>query len=197
MVRIPILESLFISLEELIEARKYCFHEELIGTIRGITVEGVKYLEERIKAKEEDWPKTAFVAQSFNTDILPYFDSLFGRSISECGYEPIIINTEEPERGIDSEILLRIEECLFMVVDLTLERPSVYLEAGYALGKGKKVFFTARNDHNTDYERWEAGDPKVHFDLRNYKITWWDPSNPEPAYKELVERIKIWLGKRQ
>ncbi|MCK4445549.1 MAG: hypothetical protein KAW56_00545, partial [Candidatus Marinimicrobia bacterium] len=192
------LESIFCDKRELNAAEKYLLDEDFINPIRWITPKGVKKVEENVKEKTPNtWYKKAFVAQSFNPDVLPVFDKLFYRVISDSGFEPKIISAQEPERGIDAEILNTIDNSAFLISDLTLERPSVYLEAGYALGKGIKVFFTAREDHNTDNPSWRPGKPKTHFDIRNYKITWWNTDDYKPAYDELIERIKSWLGKRK
>jgi len=75
----------------------------------------------------------------------------------------------------------------------TAEANKCFKYTRYALGIGKKVFFCAREDYNTDFPRWKAGNPKVHFDIRNYKVTWWNRSNVQPAIVELTDRIKTWL----
>jgi len=192
-----VLENVFCDEQELISADQYLLGEGLTSIPWRITTKGVKFVEDKNKSILKIRQNTAFVAQSFSKEILPYYDCLFSKAISNCGYKPISISLEEPERGIDSEIFKSIESCAFVIADLTLERPSVYLEAGYAIGKGIKVFFTARQDHNTDFPSWRPGNSKIHFDIRNYKITWWDSINLKSAYDELVERINSWLGIRK
>ena len=80
-----------------------------------------------------------------------------------------------------------------MVCDLTYSRPSVYFEAGYAIARGIRVFFTAKHDHNSDDPVFDANKNKVHFDLRNRQITWWNQNNFKDFYNELENRISRFL----
>jgi nucleoside 2-deoxyribosyltransferase len=59
------------------------------------------------------------------------------------------LNIEEIEHGenIDTRILKEIDASDYLLADLTYERPSVYFEAGYALGKQMPVIYTCRSDH--------------------------------------------------
>lgn len=180
---------------ELYNSERYLIDEKLIAIPWRITTKGKKIVMKSNKTPTKSITKSsfAFVAQSFSSEMIPYFDSLFSQPIKNCKFKPQLISNSEPEKGLDSAIFSSIENCAFMVADLTEERPSVYVEAGYALGIGKKVFFCAREDYNTDFPGWKAGKPKVHFDIRNYKVTWWNQENFEPAIIELTNRINTWL----
>lgn len=190
-----VIEEIFCDRKELDSASKLLLHENYINNRWWITDKGIKYFESILRETYPVSGKNVFIAQSFHPEILKFYDILFAEAVNSTGFNPILINSEEPEGSLDQAILDAIDESNFLIADLTLERPSVYLEAGYALGKNKKVFFTAREDHNTDFPGWSSGNPKVHFDIRNYKVTWWNPENPEDALAELIDRINIWKEK--
>lgn len=188
-------EFFFCDKEELFNSEFFLLNEELTDRMRRITPKGKNFLYELNKNQTNNiiTASFAFVAQSFSDDMKPYYNSLFSHPIKNCQFSPKLISETEPIKGLDEEIFSTIDDCAFMVADLTEERPSVYVEAGYAIGIGKKVFFCVREGYNTDFPGWKAGDPKVHFDIRNYKVTWWNPKDVEPAIKELTERINKWL----
>lgn len=191
------LESVFCDENELYLAGEDLLDEKLMTANWWITFDGKKVVRGReLESIKTGDGKSVFVAQSFSDEILPMYEKLFEQAIKSCGYEPILMSLKEPESGIDKEILSLIDSCVFMIADLTLERPSVYYEAGYAMGKNRKVFFTAHSDHNTDHKDWKSGNPKVHFDVRNYKITWWELDSLEESFDELTKRIKAWENKR-
>jgi len=187
-----IIEEIFCDKKEFESASKLLLHENFINNRWWITGKGIKYFESILKSKHPTSGKNVFVAQSFHPEILKFYDILFAEAANSTGYKPILINSEEPEGSLDQAILNTINDSNFIIADLTLERPSVYLEAGYALGRNKKVFFSAREDHNTDFPGWSSCDPKVHFDIRNYKVTWWNPEDPKDALSELIKRINTW-----
>lgn len=191
------LETIFCDEKELYSAGDDLLDEKLMEHSWKITFEGKRIVrEEELGRIKKGGENTVFVAQSFDKEILPLYEDLFIKVIESCEYEPILMSLKEPDGGIDKEILSLIDSCKFMIADLTLERPSVYYEAGYAMGIGRKVFFTARDDHNTDHKDWKSGNPKVHFDVRNYKITWWELDFLEESFDELTKRIKAWENKR-
>lgn len=190
-----VIEEIFCDSKELDSASKLLLHENYINNIWWLSAKGIKYFESIIRKTDSVSDKNVFIAQSFHLEIIKFYDLLFAEAVTSTGFNPILINSEEPEGSLDQAILDAINESNFLIVDLTLERPSVYLEAGYALGKNKKVFFTAREDHNTDFPGWSSGNPKVHFDIRNYKVTWWNPENTEEALAELIDRINTWKKK--
>lgn len=188
-------EFFFCDKSELFNSQAYLKQEELISVMGRITPKGKRFLYELNDDQTNNviTSSFAFVALSFSDDMKPYFESLFSHPINNRRFSPKLIADSEPEKGLDEEIFSTIDNCAFMIADLTEERPSVYVEAGYAIGKGKKVFFCAKEDHNPDFSGWKAGDPKVHFDIRNYRVTWWNPSDIKPAIYELTERINKWL----
>jgi hypothetical protein len=75
----------------------------------------------------------------------------------------------EPKHSITEAILEGIAECACVIADLTFARPSVYFEVGLAHGLGIPLLLTCRLDHHKGNE----SDKKVHFDLEQYKISFW------------------------
>jgi len=62
------------------------------------------------------------------------------------------------------KIVTEIKNSRFLVADVTLQRPGVYFEAGYALGLGLPVFWCVRSDDLKN----------VHFDTRQYNHIVWE-----------------------
>ena len=111
-----------------------------------------------------------FVACAFGR---PEIDALYDKQLAPAceslGYEPLRIDMSEPERSITDAILEGITECACVVADLTFARPSVYFEVGFAHGLGVPLLLSCRSDHY----RGKRDDAKVHFDLEQYKVSFW------------------------
>ncbi|HOI41381.1 MAG TPA: hypothetical protein PK523_00415 [Elusimicrobiales bacterium] len=120
-----------------------------------------------------------------------YFNEVIRPAAKECGLNAFPVNLTEGENPITNRILENIRGSLFVICDLTYERPNCYFEAGYAMGGGVRCVFTARHDHDPRLEGRKFQDPKVHFDLDSMKITYWNPKRLAAARSELIERMKI------
>ncbi len=80
----------------------------------------------------------------------------------------------EHNDDINDRVLAEIRSARFTVADFTGNRPGVYLEAGFALGLGRTVIWTVREDHFD----------QVHFDTRNRNhIVWATPAELEEQLK--------------
>ena len=77
---------------------------------------------------------------------------------SECGIIAERIDDDERSERITDRVLESIRKAEFVIVDLTLERPNVFWEAGYAHGIGKIPIYIARD--GTD----------IHFDVHDYPV---------------------------
>jgi nucleoside 2-deoxyribosyltransferase len=144
-----------------------------------------------------NFSKTVFIAQAFRSELEVLYKNVL-KSLIEVKFKlnPIKINDTDPDDPVDVEILKQINQSRFVICDLTFARPSVYFEAGYAIAKGIKVIFTARDDHNSDspkYNERKIKDDKIHFDLRNRQITFWDENNYSLFEQELEQRISNYL----
>jgi len=183
---------------------EYAFEEllqsKLIDLDSGtLTSEGlVKFRNDNIEQDESrTFSHTVFVAQAFNDTMESIYKNVFQIIVAtDLKLSPIKINDTDPDEPVDVEILNYIRQSRFMICDLTFSRPSVYFEAGYAIARGIKVFFTARYDHNSDHPDFKKinCEYKVHFDLRNRQITWWQPDKLDDFKEELLKRISKYLG---
>jgi hypothetical protein len=77
------------------------------------------------------------------------------------GCVAIRIDKEHPLEQLVASIKQEIKDSIFIIADLTDERPSCYFEAGYAEGLGKSVIYIASEDSviNTKIKT------KIHFDI--------------------------------
>ncbi|MEW6369068.1 MAG: hypothetical protein AB1714_30945 [Acidobacteriota bacterium] len=111
-----------------------------------------------------------FVACAFgHSDIDMLYDNQLAPACASLGYEPVRVDMTEPKQTITEAILEGITECACAIADLTYARPSVYFEVGFAHGLGVPLLLTCRSDH----AHGKNDDVKVHFDLEQYKISFW------------------------
>jgi nucleoside 2-deoxyribosyltransferase len=145
--------------------------------------------------------KTIFIAQAFRPELERNFKEILEPLIREkFKLIPVKINDTDPDEPVDVAILNQIDLSRFVICDLTFARPSVYFEAGYAIAKGIKVIFTAREDHNSDHPKFgdrDNIDYKIHFDLRNRQITFWDEKNLSAFEDELYQRVHHYLEQQK
>ncbi len=114
---------------------------------------------------------TIFVACAFGyNEIDLLYDNHLLPACKLLQYEPIRIDNTEPTQSIADAIIKGISECACVIADLTFARPSVYFEVGLAHGLGIPLLLTCRSDHH----RGKSDNLKVHFDLEQYKISFWN-----------------------
>jgi hypothetical protein len=101
--------------------------------------------------------KNCFIAMAFSSETIQIRDAI-KTAVSNCGYVPIIIDEQhvQSDKTINDEIIASLKRCKFCIADFTLHRNGVYFESGFALGQGKKVIYTCRQDEFS----------KAHFDIR-------------------------------
>jgi len=113
---------------------------------------------------------TIFVACAFGYEEI---DELYVKQLepvcTKLGYFPIRVDLKEDSKPITNSILQGIIEAECVIADLTFARPSVYFEVGFAHGLGVPLILTCRRDH----QRGAEANAKVHFDLEQYKISYW------------------------
>jgi nucleoside 2-deoxyribosyltransferase len=128
----------------------------------------------------------AFVAMWFNDQMIDAWQNGMAPAIEDAGYEPFRIDRHEHLNRIDDEILAQIRTSRFVISDFTSEpespRGGVYFEAGFALGLGKPVIWTARDNMISH----------IHFDTRQYNHIFW--SDPDDLRGRLYNRIVSVLG---
>ena len=121
--------------------------------------------------------KRVFVAMWFDKSMDECYEEGIKPAIIEAGYEPIRIDGKDFNGKICDEIIAEINRSKFVVADFCGQRGGVYFEAGYAMGQGKPVIFTASEDELV----------KAHFDTRQYNHIGYD--SPEGLRKKLYNRI--------
>lgn len=145
-----------------------------------LTPKGHMYTDElrtRIAASTQ-----GFVAMWFADEMEAARREGFETGIRNAGYKPHRVDDAQHIDKIDDRIIAEIRRSKFLVADLTGHRGGVYYEAGFALGLGKPVFYTCRQDHKDD----------IHFDIRQFNCIIW--SDPQELAVTLQARIEAVLG---
>jgi hypothetical protein len=110
----------------------------------------------------------AFVAMSFDPTLRSAWRKGIEPAIIRSGYRPFRTDAQPSLDRIDVQIMAEIKRSHLVVADVTLQRPGVYFEAGYAIGLGIPVYWCVRKD---DLQH-------VHFDTRQYNhIVWETPDD--------------------
>jgi len=107
-----------------------------------------------------------------------YTEGIYAALKADCHLDPCRLDREEHNDRIDDRIMLEIRRAQFTVADVTRQRPGVYFEAGFAIGLGRPVIWTCRED---DLEN-------VHFDTRQYNHVVW--SSPADLREKLATRVR-------
>lgn len=121
--------------------------------------------EAKLSQKDDD-SDTAFIALAFRDNDAVI--ETIREAIKSCGYNPVDMMHYQHNNYIMTEILKQIEECKFLVCDLSKPNHGAYFEAGYALGIGKDVILTCSKKSFDDKEL------APHFDLNQFNTTKWD-----------------------
>jgi hypothetical protein len=124
----------------------------------------------------------AFVAMTFDSGLEWIYLDAIAPAIERAGYKPLILSRHEHADRVDERIVLELNRSRFVVAEFAQHRPSVYFEAGYAVGRGLPVIWTCRAD---DYE-------DAHFDTRQYNHIVWRTA--EELQDRLYTRIKVVVG---
>lgn len=127
-----------------------------------ITAGGWSFLDER--ARPSVISDQVFVAMSFAPELKAAWEDGIKAAVTRTGFRPYRVDAEPHIERIDTKIITEIRNSRFLVADVTLQRPGVYFEAGYALGLGLPVFWCVRNDDLKN----------VHFDTRQYNHIVWE-----------------------
>ena len=136
--------------------------------------------------------RTVFVACAFGH---PELDQLYECEIlpacEALALTPLRVDLTEPRQTITARILDGIRDCRLMIADLTYARQSVYFEVGVAHGLGIPLVLTCRSDH----VRNEEDARRLHFDLAQYKISFWQLSAQHkfswPARMSPIDRLRV------
>jgi hypothetical protein len=108
-------------------------------------------------AAEPPRKKTVFVAMPFVEEFEDVYQFGIYSTIRRCGYICEKVDESVFAGNIVDRIMDGIRSADFVVADLTLEKPNVYLEVGFAWGMNKPVLLVAREGQ------------RLHFDLSHHK----------------------------
>lgn len=113
---------------------------------------------------------SVFVACAFGRDDI---DMLYEKHLepacTKLGYNAVRVDITEPPDTITEAIMRGIVEAECVLADLTYARPSIYFEVGFSHGLGIPILLTCRRDHY----RSQIDNTRVHFDLEQFKISFW------------------------
>jgi hypothetical protein len=124
-------------------------------------------------------PGKCFVAMSFHESLKDVYDNGIFLAVKEdCKMDPVRMDLVEHNEKICDKMVAEIRTCQFLVADVTRQRPNVYFEGGFAMGLGRPVIWTCREDDRK----------KVQFDTRQYNHIFWD--DPTDLRIKLRDRIK-------
>jgi hypothetical protein len=108
-------------------------------------------------AAEPAKKKSVFVAMPFAEEFDDVYQFGIYATIRRCGYICERVDQSAFVGNIMDSIMDGIKNAQFVIADLSLEKPNVYLEVGYALGMNRPVILIARDGQ------------RLHFDLCAYK----------------------------
>lgn len=105
--------------------------------------------------------KSVFVAMPFMEEFEDVYQFGIYGAIRRCGYICEKVDESVFAGSIVERIMDGIRNAEFVIADLTLEKPNVYLEVGYAWGLNKPVMLVARDGQ------------RLHFDLSHHKCVFY------------------------
>jgi hypothetical protein len=108
-------------------------------------------------AAEPQRKRSAFVAMPFTDEFEDVYQFGIYAAVRRCGYVCERVDTSVFTGDIVERIMNGIRDAHFVVADLTLEKPNVYLEVGYAWGMKRPVLLVARDGQ------------RLHFDVSHHK----------------------------
>lgn len=152
-------------------------YSSLNRDVISLTDEGRRIAESILKERrlifrpKKVFQTTVFIACAFGrVEIDELYSEIFEPACISLGYKVIRVDMTEPHQTITEKIMDGITEAACVIADLTFARPSVYFEVGYAVGLGIPLLITCRQDHF----RGTKDDQKIHFDLEQYKTSFWN-----------------------
>ena len=104
-------------------------------------------------------------------------------ALEATGYYPIIIDEQhiESDQTINDAIIAGLKSSKFCIADFTEHKNGVYFESGFALGQGKKVIYTCRQDEFQN----------IHFDINHFAHIIYE--NPSNLKEMLINKINAWI----
>ncbi|MCL4322602.1 MAG: hypothetical protein M1273_08335 [Deltaproteobacteria bacterium] len=145
----------------------------------------IEPLEEKINYSPQYKPNTAFIIMPIDDENHPEFVDIYDAIVAVCDEFNIkaLRSDKIPHQDKIMDIVIKeIRESEFLIADLTLNRPNVYYEIGYAHGIDKRPIMV----HKIDTE--------IHFDLTGYNVLKY--KNAHELKDELRENINVLTQKK-
>lgn len=114
-------------------------------------------------------------------------------TLKKCGVRGIRVDQIVHNDDVDDRIIAELDRADLVIADLTLARPSVYFEAGYAEGHNKPVVYTSRRDHLSPRADDQHGNFRIHFDLQMKPIIDWSHATDADFARRLESRVNLVL----
>jgi hypothetical protein len=140
----------------------------------------------------EPYKKDCFVIMAIkNPETEFLWHEVFVPAIESVGCKPRRIDKDEDGSSLSDLIFHFIKNSAILIADLTLSRPNCYLEVGYAMGvrSSLEIILCCREDHNADSENYRPGSNKIHFDIRQHNIIWWEENHLESFKEDLITKL--------
>jgi nucleoside 2-deoxyribosyltransferase len=126
-----------------------------------LTIDGLRDIE---PGAGRGIPGTCFVAMWFDKSLNAAYDEGICAAIErDCALRALRVDREQHNDKIDDFIMASIRSAQFVVADVTGQRQGVYFEAGWAMGLGKPVIWSCREDDVKN----------IHFDTRQFNHVVW------------------------
>ena len=125
--------------------------------------------------------KLVFVVISFDAAMDPAFEAICAAA-KACGLVAKRVKDVLGDYRITDKMLAMIASAPFVVADLSLERPNVYFELGYARGLAKRVITILRDGSS------------AHFDVQDWQYLAY--ADFRPLEKDLADRFRYELQRR-
>jgi len=132
--------------------------------------------------REGENSNKCFIAMSFKPETNEIRQAI-KEALEETKFEPILIDEQniDSDKTINDLIIANLKKCKFCIADFTFHSNGVYFESGFALGQGKKVIYTCREDEFND----------AHFDIRPLQHIIYD--SPMDLKQKLINKIEAWI----
>jgi nucleoside 2-deoxyribosyltransferase len=146
-----------------------------------ITYKGLNY---GISLNEEGYNSNlCFVAMSFDEKDLEIYTKAIKPACEKWGFESRRIDEEhyDPEKTINDAMIALMKKAKFCIADFSRQKHGAYFEAGYCLGKGKKVIYTC---HKKFFKR-------SHFDTNHFPHIVYN--SLDELREGLIKKIEAWV----
>jgi hypothetical protein len=140
----------------------------------------------------------AFVAMWFSKGLTPAYADAIGPALREVGYSPYRVDFDSHNEPIDDKIIAEIRRSRIVLAECTGIRPSVYFEAGFAMGLGAELIWTCFDesvvpDGQTPFAAPRSLDggswfERLAFDTRQYPFLQW--ATLTQLKEKIVDRVR-------